>query len=62
MLLAIPEALQSRKDFVTFDGCLREEDNNQVVQWEAEVAAWAEDKLLPDPYRLPPSGVYILIL
>jgi hypothetical protein len=56
MLLAIPQALRSRQDFTTFDECLRTEDNNQVVQWEAEVAAWMEDKSLPDPYRVPPSG------
>jgi hypothetical protein len=56
MLLAIPQALRSHADFVAFDECLREEDNNQVVQWEAEVAAWVEDKSLPDPYRVPQSG------
>jgi hypothetical protein len=62
MLLALPEALQSRKDFVVFDECLHDEDNSQVVQWEAEVAAWVEDKSLPDPYRVPPSGVCVPFL
>jgi hypothetical protein len=55
-LEAIIQALRSRQDFTNFDECLREEDNEQVAQWEAEVAAWMEDKSLPDPYRVPPSG------
>lgn len=59
MLLAITEALQSCKDFDVFNECLCEEDNNQVEQREAELTAWAEDKLLPDPYHVPPSGVYV---
>ena len=49
MLLAIPQALWSHKDFFTFDECLCEEDTDQVVQWEAKLAAWTEDKSLPDP-------------
>jgi hypothetical protein len=62
MLEAIPQALRSRKDFVAFEEYLREEDNDQVMRWEAEVATWTEDKSLPDPYCVPPSGEYFFVL
>jgi hypothetical protein len=61
MLEAISGAVRSRADFVAFEECLREEDNDQVVEWEAGVAAWMSDKSLPDPYRIPASSKYLLL-
>jgi hypothetical protein len=55
MLRAIPEAIRTSKDFINFDRCLREEDEALVIQWEAELSAWMQDKSLPDPYHIPAS-------
>jgi hypothetical protein len=56
LLVAVPQAKQSKKDFIKFDQCLREENLEEVLQMERDVAAWAKDKSRPDPYRLPKSS------
>lgn len=47
MLVAIPNAIRTRRDFEQFDACLRVEHAAQVTQWEEELEAWMEDKSLP---------------
>lgn len=56
LLLAIPQAKQSREDFFHFDKGLREEIPHKVVEMEKGLAAWIEDKSCPDPYRVPKSS------
>jgi hypothetical protein len=56
MLRAIPEAVRTAKEFLTFDQCLREEDEGLVEWWEAELSAWMQDKSLSDPYWIPMPG------
>lgn len=53
MLVAIPNAIRTRRDFEQFDACLRVEHAAQVTQWEEELEAWMEDKSLPDPFAVP---------
>jgi hypothetical protein len=61
LLLAIPQANQTRKDFVDFDASLREENPEEVATVEQELEAWVVDKTKPDPYRLPKSSEYFHI-
>jgi hypothetical protein len=56
LLESIHEAKRTRKEFNNFNECLREEDENLVVQWEAELLAWTEDNSQLDPYRIPASS------
>lgn len=56
LLLAIPQANQSKADFIVFDQSLREENLEEVLQMERDLAAWVKDKTRPDPYRLPKSS------
>jgi hypothetical protein len=58
MLLAITQANQSRDDFTQFDASLREENLEEVIEMEHDLAAWVKDKSCPDPYRLPKSSEY----
>lgn len=56
LLLAITQANASKFDFVRFDQSLREENEEEIMKWETDLAAWAENKSLPDPYCLPKSS------
>jgi hypothetical protein len=60
--LAITQANQSRADFARFDASLREENLEEVIKMESDLAAWVEDKSCPDPYRLPKSSEYKLVI
>ena len=50
------QAAETRCDFDKFDESLRQENKVEVIQWEKELTAWAVDKSLPDPYRMPKSS------
>lgn len=56
MLLAIPQAIQSRSDFVNFDECLRVDIPEEVDEMERALKAWEEDRSQGDPYRVPKSS------
>jgi hypothetical protein len=61
--LAIPQAEQTRRDFVMFDASLRVDIPDEVQDMERELAAWEAnrdrhilDKSHQDPYRIPKSS------
>jgi hypothetical protein len=56
LLIAIPQAIQTRFDFKTFDKSLRQEMPAEVHKMEKVLAAWVNDKSCPDPYRIPKSS------
>lgn len=56
MLKSIKVAWRSRRDFLHFDKCLRQEHEPQVLEWEHNLIAWQSDRSLPDPYRIPASS------
>jgi hypothetical protein len=63
LLLAIPKAQQSRRDFVNFDESLRAEIPDEVAEMEQNLAAWElnrdrcdPDKTFHDPYQIPKSS------
>lgn len=65
LLLAIPQAEQTRRDFVMFDASLRVDIPAEVAEMERELAAWEanrdrqiSDKSQQDPYRIPKSSEY----
>ena len=63
LLLAIPKAQQSRRDFIDFDESLRADIPDEVEEMERDLAAWElnrdrrdSDKTLRDPYQIPKSS------
>jgi hypothetical protein len=56
LLIAIPQAINTRVDFKSFDESLRQEMLGQVIKAERDLAAWADDKSCPDPYHIPRSS------
>lgn len=56
LLVAIPEAQQTRRDFLKFTETLEAEDSDELVLMREELAAWTANKTQPDPYRLPKSS------
>jgi len=63
LLLAIPKAQQSRRDFVNFDESLRAEIPDEVAEMERNLAAWElnrdhcdSEKTLHDPYQIIKSS------
>lgn len=58
LLAAIPEARQTRRDFVKFTETLEAEEPEELALMKQELDAWTLDKRQPDPYRLPKSSEY----
>jgi hypothetical protein len=56
LLIAIPQAKQTRFDFKTFDKSLCQDVLAEVLKMERVLAAWVDDKSCPDPYRIPKSS------
>ena len=56
LLIAIPQAIQTRFDFKAFDKSLRQEMPAEVLKMEKALAAWVDDKSCPDPYCIPKSS------
>jgi hypothetical protein len=62
LLLAIPKARESRRDFINFDKSLHEEIPDEVKEMERDLAAWElnrdchSGKNCRDPYRIPKSS------
>jgi hypothetical protein len=56
LLLAIPQALQSREDYIKFDASLRVDMPDEVNEIEKDLEAWELDKTHRDPYRVPKSS------
>jgi hypothetical protein len=56
LLMAIPRAEQSRRDFVMFNSSLRIEIPDEVEDMERELAAWEVNNSHRDPYQIPKSS------
>lgn len=56
MLVAIRQAIRSRRDFTAFNAYLRSENAAQVDEWEKGLEDWMADHSQPDPFRVSVSG------
>jgi hypothetical protein len=45
-----------RLNFKNFDESLRKDMPEEVLKAEKDLAAWADDKSCPNPYRIPKSS------
>lgn len=56
MLVAIRQAIRSRRDFTAFDVYLCSENTDQVDEWARGLDDWMADNTQPDPFRVSISG------
>jgi len=56
LLVAIPQAIQTRNDFHALTKALKADNPEELIAMEAALEAWESDKTQPDPYRLPKSS------
>jgi len=56
LLVAIPQAIQTRNDIVMLTSSLKAENPEELMAMEQALEDWEADKTKPDPYRLPKSS------
>jgi len=56
LLVAIPQAIQTRNDIVMLTSNLKAENPEELMAMEQALEDWEADKTKPDPYRLPKSS------
>lgn len=58
LLVVIPQARQTHRDFLKFTETLEQEDPDELALMRTELAAWTINKSQPDPYHLPKSSKF----